>query len=180
MQHPHRVFQWTCIVLGLMVLGAAPGDASAETLRRFMTQNPTAICQSALPVYDGQIRKRPKAVQNEGTTPAFVTCSWISQGSAGENTANPVALVLYVSVNDGQADHVACVGVLGQQGQAFNTYTRGIDLHSNGGTRLLEWGPSDFGGSTTFPSGLISVSCLLNPGVGINSSQIEFMEYVGA
>lgn len=179
MQHSHRVFRPACIAVALMTLGAAPGDVGAETLRRFMTQNPTAICQAALPVYDGQIRKRPKAVQNEGTTPAFVTCSWITQGSVGNSTANPVGLVLNVSVNDGQPDHVTCVGVLGKQGQTFNTYTRGTDLHSNGGTRLLEWGPSDFGGSTTFPSGLISVSCLLNPGVGINSSEIYFMEYVG-
>ena len=32
-------------------------------------------CKSALPVYDGNIRSRPLAVQNEGTALAFVTCT---------------------------------------------------------------------------------------------------------
>ena len=34
----------------------------------------TANCQSALPVFDGNIRKRPMALANEGAGNAFVTC----------------------------------------------------------------------------------------------------------
>lgn len=176
MHHHHRVLQLAGIALAFMTLSAAPGDASAQDVTRYWQQNPAGICQSALPVYDGQIRKRPKAIQNEGTVPAFVTCSWNTQSDGMSPSGNPRYLFMMFSVNDGQPDHVSCVGVMGAQDQTYNTYTRGIDLHSNGGTRGLTWLPSDFGGSTTFPTALISVSCLLNPGVGINASEIEFTE----
>jgi len=162
-----------------MILSAAPGDASAALASRILNQNPAGVCQAALPVYDGQIRKRPKAIQNEGSSPAFVTCSWTAQGQLGENPGNPTAFAMFFSVNDGQPDHVTCIAVLGMQGQTIPTYTRGTDLHSAGGVRQLVWYPEDFGGSGEFRSALINVSCLLNPGVGINASQLSFKEEIG-
>lgn len=179
MQHHGYAFQRAGILLALTTMSAVSGDASAQYAARYLVQNPTGVCQAALPVYDGQIRKRPKAIQNEGTTPAFVTCSWSTQGAFGGNPSNPQSLSMGFSVNDGQPDHVSCTAVLGMQGATYPTYARGTDLHSNGGARLLVWSPADFGGSGTFPSGLINVSCLLNPGVGINASEFYFEEYIG-
>ncbi len=40
-----------------------------------MAANATAFCQTALPVFDGNVRKRPLAVTNEGTSNAFISCS---------------------------------------------------------------------------------------------------------
>ncbi|MEP6634529.1 MAG: hypothetical protein ABJA62_10000 [Luteimonas sp.] len=60
--------------LTLAVSGLTVGrDASA--IERFDLSNATADCQSSLPVFDGNVRKRPTAVSNEGTKSAFVTCS---------------------------------------------------------------------------------------------------------
>lgn len=179
MQRFHCTFQLAGIFLASTLLSAAPSVASAALATRVVNQNPTGVCQSALPVYDGQIRKRPKAIQNEGTSPAYVTCSWTAQGGFAENSGNPTALAMTFSVNDGQPDHVSCLAVLGNQGHTLPTYTRGTDLHSNGGVRALIWLPADFGASGRFPSGLINVSCLLNPGVGINASQLSFDEEIG-
>jgi hypothetical protein len=41
----------------------------------WLQANGSGVCQAALPSYEGQIRKRPLAIQNEGTAAAFITCS---------------------------------------------------------------------------------------------------------
>lgn len=61
----------TTAILGAALAMGAPGIASAEITR----QNAAGMCQGALPAFDTQIRKRPLAIRNEGTQPAFVSCS---------------------------------------------------------------------------------------------------------
>lgn len=69
-------------------------DVQAATATRLYFQNASGICQPALPVFDGNIRKRPTAVANEGTSNAFVSCS--SQTQAESTTGiGTISLVLY-------------------------------------------------------------------------------------
>lgn len=37
--------------------------------------NAVDVCQGALPSFDGSLRKRPLAINNEGTEPAYISCS---------------------------------------------------------------------------------------------------------
>ena len=64
-------------------------NAQAVTVNRDYLSHGTANCQSALPVFDGNIRKRPAAVANEGTATAFVTCDSesINDGATGFSQA---------------------------------------------------------------------------------------------
>ncbi|MEO6138716.1 MAG: hypothetical protein ABIP11_08660, partial [Luteimonas sp.] len=83
----------------------ASGDASAVTKQRSFVQNATGACQSALPVFDGQIRKRPLAVQNEGTSAAFVSCSFMDT----DRSVNGVTDVfLYADNNTSSSVTVNC------------------------------------------------------------------------
>lgn len=166
------------LVLAMGTVFAA-GDAEAVTQTRRFAQNPTDVCQSALPVFDGQIRKRPKAVQNEGTSGAFITCSWTSQGNFGADASNPTSVTIWFAVNDGEADTVSCTGVNGYNTGTNRTFVRTAALAASGGQTSMTFLPADFAGTTTFPSGLFSVSCSLNPGVGINDSYVNFVEDVG-
>ena len=63
------------LAITLAAVVAAPGLANAETVDRTQVQNGTGACQAALPNYEGNIRKRPLAISNEGSSPAFVSCS---------------------------------------------------------------------------------------------------------
>lgn len=170
-----------CASLSACVLTLAAGHASAGTLplQRVFSTNPAGICQSALPVFDGQIRKRPKAVQNEGTTAAFITCAFTSQGPDGVTTsaANPTAVRAYFIATDGASHQVACTGVPGWAGSATVTVSKTITVASPNSLASMSWVPGDFAaGATNFPTALFAISCALDPGVGIADSYVYFNE----
>src|SRR5690606_12832179 len=108
--HFSEVYMRNSIVTSAALLAAglgmaAPGNAFAEITR----QNATGMCQGALPAFDTQIRKRPLAVRNEGTAPAFVSCSLAgTQGEVHES-------VEIVFTNSGATDAVVnCTVVSGR------------------------------------------------------------------
>lgn len=55
------------------LLAAVAGHAATRTL--VFQANASGPCQAALPAFEGLIRKRPAALQNEGDNVAFITCS---------------------------------------------------------------------------------------------------------
>ena len=62
----------TPLALGLLALAA---EADAVDVTRQEYPNAGAFCQGALPAFAGTLRTRPLAVVNEGSEPAFLTCS---------------------------------------------------------------------------------------------------------
>ena len=149
------------------------GDAQAVVRQRALFTNPVGICQAALPAFEGQIRKRPLAIQNEGTSNAFVTCAFTSQAEA-------TSVVMYFAGFDNLAHDVTCTGVTGFNRGLNQFVTKTVTLPASDSSSLA-WAPADFaGGSSTFPDARFSVSCNLAPGVGINDAGIAFNEDVGA
>ena len=53
--------------LSCVLLAALPATSPAAEISRLVFSQAVAVCQPALPAFDGLIRKRPKAVANEGT-----------------------------------------------------------------------------------------------------------------
>lgn len=150
-----------------------PGDAQAVVRQRALFTNPAGICQAALPAFEGQIRKRPLAIQNEGSSNAFVTCAFTSQAEA-------TSVIMYFAGVDNVAREITCTGVTGFNKGLNQFVTKTIALPASVSSSMT-WSPADFsGGSSTFPDARFSVSCNLTPGVGINDSGIGFNEEVGA
>lgn len=163
----------TCktIVATLGVTAAlATGYASAEPVLRDLTVNATGICQSALPVFETAIRKRPTAIRNEGTTPAFVSCSLPGDFFNEGNVFVGVGLT-----NLGTAPvTVECTFVDGfalpwAGGPTFNT---GSVTLPAGGTNAIIWEPAD---GETF-SNNANLSCALPVGVEIQLVEIQYEE----
>lgn len=160
------------IALAAVLFAAASTPSHAGLISRELTSGPTNYCQSALPVFDGNIRKRPLAVVNEGRGPAFITCSFPLQGSNG------TLVRLYFSSVSGTASSVNCTAVSGYQGNSAAA-TKTVDVPA-AGQALLSLRPNDFeAGATTFLSGLISVSCELKPGTAINDTYVYLQEEIG-
>jgi hypothetical protein len=166
-------------MLALAMAAVMPaGDAGAMTKTRFYYANPTSYCQTALPVFDGNVRKRPLAVQNEGTTGAFITCSFTAQSTGLDS-------VVVLASNDGAAAAtLTCTGVTsvqgGSDGGPSEYVSKTVTIAASGVAGLI-WLPDDFGMGSTIPGGgYFSVSCNLPPGVGINDSYVQFQEEVGA
>lgn len=162
--------------LTLAVASAYNIPANAEDELHGNASGPTARCQGALPVFETAIRKRPLAVQNESTSAAFITCSFEFDAlDAIDNTA--LLLDTYFSTPGSTAPvNLTCTAISGFQGgtNEFVSMTTTInnptppppgEFDGN-----LFWTDSDFAGG--LGSGLISISCSLPPGVGINDTYI--------
>jgi hypothetical protein len=155
------------VAVGAIVAAVAP----AEAINRVSLSNPTNYCQTALPVFDGNVRKRPVSVQNEGNSNAFITCSWgIEVIDGTESTGISSAEVWFHSTAAGS---VTCTGVAGWNGvQAQSVKT--LTLPGGGQSdEAMIWTPADFPNGQ-MGTGLFSVSCNLQPGQGIDDSYITY------
>ena len=159
-----------------MASALAAGHAGAVTKFRLFSANAASYCQTALPVFDGYVRKRPLSVSNEARSgDAFVTCAFAAQ-------AIPVDYVLiYLSNNGDAAASVSCTAVTGRN-TGNNEYVTWTVPVPTSGQAFVAWTGANFAGSPdTIPgNGLFSVSCKLPPGTGIDESFISFFEDVGA
>lgn len=143
---------------------AAAGPAGAATTSTGKTASAPALCQPALPTYDGLIRKRPLAVQNEGNSAAFVSCALIGDTNAVSGTSR---VFLYLINNNAAPATIACTLVNSHAGGVFATFPKSVEVAGNspGGAASLEWTSEDNGGSAF--SRWTSISCNLPAGTGI-------------
>jgi hypothetical protein len=163
------------LALSLLASIAAMGSTPASAVLRNVYSAGTAAnaCQAALPAYEGAIRKRPLSVQNEGETPAFVTCALAAAGFV-------TSADLYFNSIDGQQHIVNCTVVKGYMG--FAEYlTKQVIVSAGGAQDQLKVVPADFGLDTiNMQEHQISFSCHLPPGVGINDFGVGWQQDVGA
>jgi len=147
-----------------MVVGlAASHEASA--IQRLNLVNGAGACQGALPSYEGNLRKRPTAIANEGTANAFVSCSTVQDylGFAAD------AYGIMVNNNTGAAVNVNCTLASGIKlnGQTSPILIpKSIPVPANG-VAEVQWQASDNGGDPLPPTG--NWSCNLPVGTEIGS-----------
>jgi hypothetical protein len=159
-------------VLAAAVLVAAAALPQPASATRVVAQA-TAICQGALPAFETGLRKRPLAMQNEGGTNAFVTCSF---NNPGNNTGGSriSGLTIYLQ-NVSAARTVSCTAVNAVAGASAADalyVTRSVDVPRDGdASTALQFLPGDFpGGGFLLPGDSVNLSCNLPPGVGITTT----------
>ena len=86
-------------------------QASAATVVKYNSKAASGACQGALPNYEGNFRKRPLAVVNEGSTAAFLTCG--IDDAATDGTIGTNEVTLYVVNRTGAAADISCTMVDG-------------------------------------------------------------------
>jgi len=165
---------YSILLPSLLIAAFATADARAAVLERIFYANATSYCQTALPVFDGNVRKRPLAVQNEGSGDAFVTCSFTGQ-------VVELRGAVLVLVNNGSSDaSLSCTGVTGLNNSVNEYVTKTVVVPASG-INALVWLGNDFAGAPdTIPGlGLFNVSCKLPPGTGLGKSYVVFDEDIG-
>ena len=156
-------------MIGLAVLAAVAGiatSASAATALREKVSNATGICQAALPAFDGLIRKRPLAVQNEGTGHAFVTCSLTTDTTVSGGSGTEL-LILYLINNSAVAKTIDCTAVIGQALRGDTEFFPQSISVAAGGRDGMAWDNDGDGFSSP-----VNVSCNLPPETGISASYV--------
>lgn len=150
-------------------------DAGADSRVRLIAGNAVSHCQTALPAFDGSIRKRPLMMLNEGPGDAFVTCAFTAQRTE----------LSYVEIFLGNSGTgpvpVSCTGVTGVS-RGDNEYSSKTVLVQPGpGDDVLFWTGSDFieSGPGIPGGGVFGVSCRLPQGTSIGDSNVSFDEDVG-
>jgi hypothetical protein len=152
----------------------AAGSAQAVTVQRSFLANAPAFCQASLHAYDVHLRKRPLAIQNEGTSNAFVSCSLLGQDSHPWSTTK---VAIWATNNDDAPHTLTCTGISGYNTGPNIAVVKTINIPASG------QGPPDVAVAWLPEDGvlgrLFSVSCILPPGVSLNDIMIDFIEDVG-
>lgn len=163
----------TILFHATLLAGLAAASAAHALDRPILAQaNGSGACQAALPNYEGQIRKRPLALQNEGTLAAFVTCSPLSlMGNPLHTSGHGLTLV---NMTNGELQ-VSCTGV---NGPVFGaTYMPKTVVVPANGTAALNWLEAD--GVSELNMHAISMSCSIPPGIGIHDVHTRQVVDVG-
>lgn len=156
----------TCMaVLIVTSAGAYSASAAAQSTIASSAANPAARCQGALPAFETAIRKRPLAVQNEGSKASFVTCSFEVDAYAAENGV--LALDTYFTNTTAAPVSLTCTAVSGFAGGTNEFSSQTVSLVPGTQTEVF-WEAGDF--TNGLFDGLISISCALPPGVGVNDT----------
>lgn len=170
----------TALAAGLIVASAVLAPDMTAAADRQIASQAVNYCQSALPVFDGNIRKRPLAVQNEGTGTAFVTCSYPSGEGRGIGGSVTTQVWQYF-INNADGDlTVNCTGVSGVTLENAQFIVKS-NVVPAGASSVLVWSAEDFAGApAVFPShSVFSISCSLPPGAGLRQSYVNSDENVG-
>src|SRR5690606_34316104 len=110
-------------------------DAQSNYVYLDQQSSGAGVCAAALPAFEGLVRKRPRAIQNEGSTNAFVTCAPPQFTEAADPGLGP-SIVL---VNHGAgAVTVACTGVT-EDGDGALAYLPLSGTVPGGGSTEIQW-----------------------------------------
>lgn len=164
-------FRLTFATLALaLTAAAASGSADASD---YVAANAVNMCNGALPSYEGALRKRPLAIANEGTSNAFVTCSF----PKGYNAAGNADAVIYM-VNRGAATAtVNCTFVDGIVAELNPTppayYATSVDIPAGEPGGII-WNAEDEGVELFSPYG--NVNCSIPPKVELTLVGADYVE----
>jgi hypothetical protein len=165
------------IVLGCAVVTAlASPTVRAVEIERQEVRLSADVCQPSRPGVDSTFRRRPLAMQNEGTSTVFLTCAFggVFNGvpsqktlSVGFTNANAVPVTVNCTLVDAQD------GVINPE-----FFPKSISVAAAGSpVTLMQWSAvADNGGvEFTYPA----VSCAIPAGIGVQVTLHTFDEEIG-
>ncbi|MEO6251592.1 MAG: hypothetical protein ABIO59_13075 [Luteimonas sp.] len=174
-------------VAAVVVASAFFSGAANATVEDTQDQaNAVANCQGALPSFEGQLRKRPLGVINEGTSDAYVTCAFNTLRDQNDSTLGNTIVNFYGGffINGNSTDKtVNCTGVVGyENGTPDSTLiyvTKSVTVKANRAAPDPQFGyiffdPSDSNLAPGTYYQLVQMSCQLPAGVGINDTYVGF------
>lgn len=157
--------------LTLAIAAACSIPAVAQTLHANASQA-NARCFASGPVSAAQLWARPLAIDNVGTSDAWITCGF--EFDAGNAIDFSALMVDAYFTNNGDADAtVSCAGVTGWQGGDTENVDFDIVVPPNNTSEEgnLYWLDTDFEGGG-METGLVAINCRLPAGVGINDTYV--------
>ena len=132
-------------------------------------------CAGALPVFDDALRKRPLAIVNEGTQPAYVTCAIALTERETDAWDLPQRVVVMIdNMTDAPTD-VTCTMVNGTAEEVPAYYTN-HRVFSSGQRAAMTWMPPADDPTEDFASSAVAVTCRLPSGVALERLSVTMDE----
>jgi hypothetical protein len=177
------------VTVGIGLVFSQPAAAAIQSRSQIRTGSD--MCQLSIPTTDTKVRPKATGFRNEGTTNAFVICTFDTPPGGYSTTNNFIYVGIVLKSMDGANHQVTCTGVnsvtdaemVGVTEPQFVSKTVTVTDESETGPIgvMVQWGPEDFGSVDTIPdsSGLFSVTCILPPQVSIKYGGAGSEEDVG-
>lgn len=163
---------------GVLLLSSLPGLCRAETVARVFLSSAAGICQSSYPATaGGLLRARPLALQNEGATSTFVTCSYPTPDLSEAPNWAGLGLVF---VNNGTGNvNVTCTLVSGTLLEGNVVYLPKTRFVTAGSVDVfIQFEPDELPGSPEFIA-RPNLSCVLPPEIGIQHLWYQYDREIG-
>ena len=178
------------VTVGIGLAFSQPAAAVTQTRNQIRTG--ADMCQLSIPTTDTKVRPKATGFRNEGTTNAFVICTFDTpSGGYTTTTTNFIYAGIVLKSMDGADHEVTCTGVNSiADGSGVGVsepqyVAKSVTVNDEGESGPLgvgvQWEPEDFGSTGTIPdsSGLFSVTCILPPQVSIKYGGAGSEEDVG-
>jgi hypothetical protein len=157
------------LVVAVAGVLAAPAQAAVETNE--VGANAVSHCQGNLPASETTLRKRPLAVQNEGTTSAFITCSFSTQYNSAD-LREIGGFGVFLNNKSATAKTVTCTGIAGFDSNTTNVFVNKSVVIAPAGEGEIFFETADNGGDGYYP--LVNLSCSVPAGAGITDTYVVF------
>ena len=156
-----------CVMAG--VLWSLCLGASAGTNNYALIQKAVSSCEAPLPVYDSQLRKRPRGIINESSTSIFISC-----GMPADVFGDVWRVDLEFTNRSSSSATVSCTLVTGSPSGFLTSYHKQLFLPGSGGTTWMMFDKLIDNNDQYFDDQQ-AVSCLLPPQVEINSTGVLYV-----
>lgn len=156
----------TPLLAAMLSMGACsvalPLHAQAATVERAALHNGGSACTGALPTFEGALRKRPKAIANEGTSTAFITCSAVADIY---NSVKPKRVFAGMTNRGAAPADLTCTFVNGDEYHGSTARPLTVSVAA-GAFAIIGW--NAVAPATEFDRQAVSISCALPPGMELN------------
>jgi hypothetical protein len=146
----------------------------AVAIERFDAINATGVCQGSLPNFEGELRKRPTGVANQGDAASFIGCSTM-QNFFGVESASQLNVIFTNRTNEEMT--ISCTMVEGINFVGLFTpvlHPKDFVVPANESFEGSWTAADDNGGVPYFPS--LNVLCSLPVGGEINTLAVYIAE----
>lgn len=174
------------VMATVLVSACFSGQANAAVKDLQDSANAAGNCKGALPKYEAQLRNRPLGVMNEGSEKAYITCGFHTQRDQNDVALGNTIVNFFGGffINNNAVDKtVSCTGVVGYEngapGSTLLYVTKHVLVKAHGAepdpqNGYIFFDPTDSGLAAGEYYQLVSMSCALPPGTGINDTYVGY------
>lgn len=178
LDHGNPKLLTAALSVAILAAGAcAAGQAQAAPITRNYLIQPAANCQGNLPNSEGNLRKRPLAIANEGTSTAFVTCGFQDINNGGTGTVSVTTWFINRSPAPVTVNCTLVNGIWGAPYFSVGFFPKSVTIAPAAPPTIIQWTAAADNAGSNFVAP--SLSCALPAQTDLSLINHVFPEEIG-